>query len=228
MAPKPRHKPARAIGYLRCSTEEQAVSGLGLEAQRRTIQEKADAEGWHVEFIEDPGFSGSTTDRPGIQAALGILNSRKADVLVVAKLDRLSRSLADGAAVMEEALKKGWNLISCDVGDIDMSTPMGEAMAGNMLVYARLERRLIQQRTAAALAVKKANGVRLGRPQTLPDEVVRRILDARDEGQTLAAIAAALTNDGVPTARGGAHWQPSSVKAVTRSQRAMELGGGRP
>ncbi|GAB2736780.1 recombinase family protein [Sinomonas soli] len=226
MPTKPRHSPPRAIGYVRVSTEEQVVSGLGLDAQRREIQAKADAAGWRLEFIEDAGLSGKSMARPGIQDALQRLNARKADILVVAKLDRLSRSLADGAAVMQQAMRRGWSLVSCDAGDIDMSTPTGEALAGSMLVFSQLERRLIGQRTAAALAVKRANGVRLGRPQALSDDVVRRVLEQREAGLSMAAIAAGLEADSVPTAREGSHWHASTVRAVLLSQRAAELRGG--
>lgn len=226
MSPTPKHKPPRAIGYVRVSTEEQVVSGLGIEAQVAAIEAKAADERWTLLAIDktDVGVSGkSIENRPGIQHVLAQLDSGKADVLLVHKLDRLTRSLADGAAIMQRAMAKRWSLISCDTGDLDMSTPTGEALAGNMFVFAQLERRLIGQRTAAALAVKRANGVRLGRPQTLPDDVVRRILNERSEGRTMAAIAASLTDDGVPTARGGSRWLPSSIQSVLRSQRAAEL-----
>lgn len=226
MSPRPKHTPPRAIGYVRCSTEEQVVSGLGIEAQRAAIEAKAQAEGWTLLGIDttDVGVSGkSIENRPGIQAVLELLDSGKADVLIVHKLDRLTRSLADGAGIMQRAMAKRWSLISCDTGDLDMSTPTGEALAGNMFVFAQLERRLIGQRTAAALAVKRANGVRLGRPQALPDAVVQRILDEREAGRTMASIASGLTDDGVPTARGGDRWQVSSVQAVLRSQRAAKL-----
>lgn len=225
MAPKPRHRPARAIGYVRVSTEEQVVSGLGIDAQVQAIETKAADEGWSLLDIDktDVGVSGkSLENRPGIQHVLELLDSGKADVLLVARLDRLTRSLADGAQVMQQAMVKRWSLVSCELGDIDMSTPMGEAMAGNVLVFAQLERRLIGQRTAAALAVKRANGVRLGRPQVLPDSTVQRILEERAQGRTMAAIAASLQADGVPTAKGGP-WQVSSVQAVLKSQRAAEL-----
>lgn len=87
------------IGYLRVSTEEQANSGLGLEGQRDTIQRYADAHGWDVIWYEDAGLSAKSLDRPALQAALSRLHAgtkgkhaRDVDGLVVAKLDRLSRS----------------------------------------------------------------------------------------------------------------------------------------
>lgn len=87
-------------------------------------------------------------------------------------------------------------------------------MAHVMASFSQFERRLIGQRTKEALAVKRAQGVRLGRPVGLPPEVVRRIVRARRRGRTLAAIASRLNRDGVATAQGGAQWWPSTVKAV--------------
>jgi DNA invertase Pin-like site-specific DNA recombinase len=85
------------IGYLRVSTEEQANSGLGLEAQRDTIQRYADAHDWNLVWYEDAGLSAKSLARPQLRAALDRLNvaSKRRDVggIVVAKLDRLSRSV---------------------------------------------------------------------------------------------------------------------------------------
>jgi DNA invertase Pin-like site-specific DNA recombinase len=131
----------------------------------------------------------------------------------VAKLDRLSRSLKDFATLMERAQKKGWNLVACDLG-IDLSTPSGEFMANVMGSAAQWERKLIGQRTRDALAAKRAQGVKLGRPSTLPKRVVDRILAARDVGDGWSAIARQLNADGVATAHGGAKWHPSTVRAV--------------
>jgi DNA invertase Pin-like site-specific DNA recombinase len=84
---------------------------------------------------------------------------------------------------------------------VDTSTPSGEAMANMLGTFSQFERRLISQRTKEALAVKKASGVRLGRPPTMPQEVVRRIQRQRANGESLRAIAESLNQDGVPTAK---------------------------
>lgn len=93
-------------------------------------------------------------------------------------------------------------------------------MAKVLATFAQFERRLISQRTKDALAVKKAQGVRLGRPRQLPQAVVNRILHERDDGETLTAIAEGLNQDQVPTAQGGQKWYPSTVRAVLRSGRS--------
>ena len=82
------------VGYLRVST---AGREYGIEGQRSTISAEAERRGWEVEWVEDAGRSGKDINRPGISRALELLRTRKADALVVLKLDRLSRSLADFA-----------------------------------------------------------------------------------------------------------------------------------
>jgi DNA invertase Pin-like site-specific DNA recombinase len=80
--------------------------------------------------------------------------------------------------------------------------------------FAQFERRLISQRTKEALAVKKASGVRLGRPPTLPQAVVRRIQQQRSRGDSYRKIAADLNEAGVPTAQGGREWYAATVRHV--------------
>jgi DNA invertase Pin-like site-specific DNA recombinase len=207
---------SRTIAYLRCSTEEQADSRAGLEAQRTAILAEAHRRGWdeaEVTFIEDAGFSGKNLDRPGIETALDALRHRKADTLVVSKLDRLSRSLVDFAGLMDRASREHWALIALDL-NVDTSTPAGEAMAAMLATFAQFERRLIGERTKSALAVKKAAGVRLGRPRLIPAEIVARIVAERLSGATLRAIADGLNRDGIPTAMRGRQWWVATVQGV--------------
>ena len=124
--------------------------------------------------------------------------------------------MLDFAGIMAAAQKQGWGLIALDCA-VDTTTPAGEAMANVLATFAQFERRLISQRTKDALAAKRAQGVRLGRPRQLPKTVVNRIRRERTQGKTLAAIAEGLNRDGVPTAQGGQRWYPSTVRAVLRS-----------
>lgn len=212
----------RVVGYARVSTSEQADSRLGLEAQRTAILTECRRRGWDlVETIEDAGYSAKDLRRPGIRAALEQLERGRADGLVVAKLDRLSRSMLDFTSIMAKAQKQGWALVALDC-QIDTSTPAGEAMAHMLGTFAQFERRLIGQRTREALAQKKAQGLRLGRPRQLPDRVRRRIKRRRDAGLTLQGIADELNRDGTPTAQGGKRWYPSTVRAVLVAEEALE------
>ena len=204
----------KVIAYTRVSTDEQVDSGLGLAAQRTAILAEAERRGWdEVEFIEDAGYSAKDLQRPGIQAAMDALKHHRADVLVVSKLDRLSRSLIDFAGLMDQATRQHWALVSLDIG-FDTGTPSGRAMASMMAVFSQLERELIGQRTRDALRALQARGVRLGRPRQLPGAVAARIAESRRAGATLQAIADELNADGIATAQGGAKWRPSSVRSV--------------
>lgn len=220
MARRKRHAGAGAtvVGYLRVSTDEQADSGAGLAAQRIAIEREADRRGWQLLSVEvDAGASGkSLNGRPALATALAAVRRGDADVLLVAKLDRLSRSLLDFAALMAQSKAEGWALVALDLG-VDTSTPSGEFMAGVMASAAQWERRIIGQRTKDALAARRAQGVRLGNARTIPPKVLKRIVRERGAGKSLPAIARGLTADGVPTARGGAVWSHSTVQYVLDS-----------
>jgi DNA invertase Pin-like site-specific DNA recombinase len=204
----------QVLGYVRVSTDEQSDSGAGLEAQRRAIKVECKRRGWQlVDVIEDAGFSAKDLRRPGIQAALQALEKGDARALVAAKLDRLSRSMIDFTALMATAQKQGWALVALDCA-VDTTTPAGEAMANVLATFAQFERRLISQRTKDALAVKRASGVRLGRPPTLPQAVVRRIQRQRAHGDSLRKIAESLNASGVPTAQGGRQWYAATVRHI--------------
>ena len=205
----------KLVGYVRVSTEEQADSGAGLQAQRAALVAEAARRGFDlVHVFEDAGASGKAiSGRPGLTAALEAVETGQADGLVVAKLDRLSRSLLDFTELMEHSRRRRWTLIALDLG-VDTSTPAGEMLANVLAVFAQFERRLIGQRTREALAVKREQGVRLGRPRSLSDDVRRRIVRDRRKGLSLSAIAAALNDEGVPTAQGGRRWYPSTVRAI--------------
>jgi DNA invertase Pin-like site-specific DNA recombinase len=204
----------RVLGYVRVSTDEQADSGAGLAAQRKAVTDGCEMRGYQlVEILEDAGWSGKSLDRPGIAAAIERLDAGDADALMVAKLDRLSRSLLDFSQLMARAQSKRWTIVALDLG-VDTSTPAGEMMANVLATFSQFERRLIGQRTREAMAVKKAAGQHLGRPRTLPDELVARIVADRNAGLTLQAICDRLTADGIATPRGGKRWDPSVVRRV--------------
>lgn len=205
-----------AVGYLRVSTQEQASSGLGLDAQREAITRAATVKDWRLEWIVDAGWSGKNLHRPGISEALQLLDAGDAQVLVVAKLDRVSRSVSDFAGLLERAKRRGWAVVCLDLG-IDTSTPMGELVSTFMSALAQWERRVIGERTTVALQAKKAGGARLGAPVRLAEDTRRRILAAREAGQPLRAIAEDLNEAGVPTASGGGRWHHTTVSSVLRS-----------
>ena len=225
-----------AVAYYRVSTKQQQRSGLGIEAQRATVTRFAEAEGLTIiaEFVEaETGKGADALDRrPQLAAALGAARTAKCSVLV-SKLDRLSRDVAFVAGLMAQRVP----FIVAELGrDAD------PFMLHLYAALAEKERRLISERTKAALAVRKATGTKLGNPRNIreagyigrvalaavADEHAQSLLPViravRAEGAiTLAAIATALNNRKIPTPR-GARWHVSSVmNLLARAQRLDAL-----
>ncbi len=204
----------KVAGYLRVSTDQQADSGLGLQAQRGRIEAEAKHRGWEVVWFMDEGFSAKNLDRPALTEALAALAAHDVDALVVAKLDRLSRSVVDFSNTLGIAKKQKWALILLDLG-VDTSTPNGKLVAGLMSQIAEWEREMIGQRTKEALAAAKTRGQRLGRPRLTPDAVVARVV-ALSADLSPSQVAKALTAEGLPTTRNAAEWGPSTVRRLLR------------
>jgi len=131
-----------------------------------------------------------------------------------ARLDRLGRSLADLAALLDRAQARGWVVVVLDVAGLDMSTPVGRMTAGVLGSVAAFERDLIRARTREALAARRAAGVRLGRPRLLEPRLAERIRAERATGSTLASIADRLNAEQVNTPT-GRQWTPATVRKIT-------------
>lgn len=202
--------------YVRVSTEEQAASGAGLDAQRAAIAAECERRGWTVvAWRADEGVSGGKAldARPGLTAALAAVESAEAAVLMVAKSDRLARSLPTLLDVLDRTERAGGVVVAVD-GTVDTSTAAGRFTTQIMGSVAELERGLISDRTKAALAIRKAQGVQLGRRPSVPQPVVERIARERAAGATWAAIADGLNADGTPTGQGGSKWFPNTVARI--------------
>jgi DNA invertase Pin-like site-specific DNA recombinase len=216
----------QAIAYYRVSTARQGRSGLGIEAQRDAVTRFAAAEEFELigEFIEvETGKGADALDRrPQLAAALATGRAERCPV-IVAKLDRLSRDVAFVAGLMAEKVP----FIVAELGrDAD------PFMLHLYAALAEKERRLISERTRAALAARKAQGARLGnlrnarQAAALGREILTEGADAfaanvmpvieslRASGVAdLRGLASALNNRGIRTARGG-RWHVSNVKNV--------------
>lgn len=207
------------IGYLRRSKANKKRPddpAYGIEAQRTIIERAAEMNDWHIVWApEDDGVTGAHTRRAGLTWALGELSAGHADGLVVAKLTRLSRSVADFAQVLRTAKKQKWTVVALDLG-IDTGTVNGRLVANIVMSVAEWEREIISERTIEALAEVRESGVQLGRPILVEADTIARIRCLRSAGHTLRAIADQLNADGVPTAHGGARWHSSTLRGMLR------------
>lgn len=206
----------RMLGYVRVSTDEQAAYGYGLDAQKQRIEEACvRRNGWRLAALHrDEGLTGKTLDRPALTAALERIAAGKADGLIVAKLDRLTRSVIDFAMLLEWFEAAGATLVALDF-DLDTSTPGGRLIAHIMSAVAEWEADTIAQRTRDSLAAARAQGKPTGRPAVADrPELAQRIHALKADGLSLQAICDRLNADGVPTARGASEWRKSAVQSI--------------
>lgn len=209
----------KVVGYVRVSTDKQADHGVSLDAQRAKIVGYAHLyEQELVEVIVDAGVSAKTLDRPGLQHALRMVRSGQADAILVAKLDRLTRSMRDLGTLVENELSNGkWALLSV-ADQLDTRSASGRLILNILGSVATWERDVISERTCEALAHKKALGKKTGgeRPygyRVGPDGnslvvdgeeqiVVDAIRTARKAGFTQRAIVTDLAQRGITTRKG--------------------------
>ena len=221
--------PNDAIPYIRVSSEEQADSGLGFEAQRQRIAAYCTMNGLHLaEAFEDPGISAGKplASRPAGSKLLVAAKKGKA-VVVVAKLDRLFRSVADAVNVIDDFDKKGIQLVSIGEG-FDMTSPYGRAMAQMASVFAELERAMIRERTRSAMSVKRSRGERIcghapfgwdfGPKGLLVEnaaeqKIITLMRRVRAEGLSYRGIAVRLDDEGIRPKR-GKRWIHTTVKSI--------------
>jgi DNA invertase Pin-like site-specific DNA recombinase len=226
-------KPVRVVGYVRVSSDQQAESGLSLAAQEAKLRAYAVATDLElVEVVIDAGESARRLQRPGMARVLGMLDAGDAEGVLVAKLDRLTRSVRDLCDLVERYFTKRAVLLS--VGDsIDTRSASGRLVLNVLASVGQWEREAIGERTREALAeVRRSRpGVHLGgvplerkraADGTLVDDVdgavtLARIRELRASGLSLRAIAATLTNEGRPTKRGGAWGAEQISKALARA-----------
>ncbi len=219
-----------AVGYVRVSTERQATEGVSLEAQEARIRAWAAAQGLEVASVHvDAGLSGGKAEnRPGLQAALSDACRRHAP-LVVYSLSRMARSTKDALAIAERLDKAGADLVSLSEA-IDTTSAAGKMVFRMLAVLAEFERDLVSERTTSALAFKRRQGYRVSRQlpygyrldsqdergkwrlAEVPEEqaAIRLMVDLREAGLSLRAIAEELERRQIKR-QNGAHVWPSNV-----------------
>ena len=219
------------VSYCRVSTARQGRSGLGLDAQRAAVAGYLNGGSWRLvgEFVEVE--SGKRADRPELAKALACARLHRAP-LVVAKVDRLTRSLA----FLSKLLEAGVDVRFCDLPQIE--GPTGRFMLQQMASVAELEADMIGDRTKKALAAAKARGVKLGgvrpgvemtaetramgtaaktaRAKARASDLVLTLTFLQASGITsLGGLAQALNERSIPAARGGT-WSPMQVSRVLK------------
>ena len=170
---------------------------------------------------EDIASGRSMNGRPVLAVALADLKVGRADVLAVAKLERLSRDVADFSALLNTAAREGWHVVCLDLG-VDTRPMMGRAMAQMAAVFAEMERRRIGERTSEGMArIKATTGRHMGRPSLIPAGVEERIFQLADEGMSASAIARLFNDEHVPKGQGSTPlWNHSHVLAAFRRVQA--------
>ena len=195
------------------SSEGQSERPAQLEAQRRALAAACRRGGWRLlETAEEAGLQAQEVARPGIAEARAALERADARALVVAKRQRLSQALLELASLLASAHRQGWALLALDC-TLETTTPAGPEPVANLLAtFAQFERRLISRRVRAALARRRAQGVRLGRPPSMSAYAIERIKREHAAGKSLTQIANGLNADRVPTAQGGRRWYPATIR----------------
>jgi DNA invertase Pin-like site-specific DNA recombinase len=244
MAPRTASIPDAAVALVRVSTDEQANSGLGLEAQRYAIEHVAVRQGLRVvEMIEEAGVSGGAPieKRDGLLAAVDAVP--KGGVLLVAKLDRIARDPFVTAWVEKELAVKGARVVSAAGEGTDTDgDELGQLLLRRVTqLFAEYERRLVKVRTRAALAAKRRRGEKLGGRVPIGFKVehdgdlkrlvpcregmatLRRVVQLADQQLSLRAIGKQLVSEGHLPA-GGGQWHAKTIAdAVAAGRRHAAL-----
>src|ERR1700719_4490141 len=195
------------IGYVRVSTDRQAEQGVSLEAQEAKIRAMATVQGAELlDVIVDGGESAKSLNRPGLQRLLDLINGGKVESVIVAKLDRLTRSVKDLCGLLELLEKRKVALVSV-AESLDTGSAAGRLVITIMGAVSQWEREAIGERTRDALRHKRGNGGRVGNiaygsrlsydgvhVEDDPGErvVLAEVRRLRDSGTTLRGIAREL------------------------------------
>ncbi len=163
-APSPTDLPVNAVGYIRVSTDEQAAEGQSLDNQEARIRAYAESQGWEVvEIYREEGYSGKTIDRPELKRLTNAIAAGQIDVLLVYRVDRLTRRQKDLWTLLEDVLEPNKVGFKSVIEPFDTTTAQGKAFLGMLAVFAQLERDTIAERTKDTLKNKRANGEWSGR-----------------------------------------------------------------
>lgn len=216
----------KTVAYIRVSTAEQADQGVSLETQAARLSAYCIAQGWpQPEIVEDAGVSAKSLDRPGLGRILEAIRRKQVDRLLVLKLDRLTRSVADLSPLLKALDRGNCQLVSLGES-LDTSTAAGRLMLNLLVSVSQWEREAIAERTRMALRHKRSTKAvynhdplgfrRVGETLQRVDEefaTAVRVLELYRQGHGLNAIARRLNAEAIPTKTGG-RWYASTVKRI--------------
>ena len=220
-----------AIGYIRVSTEDQVKEGVSLDNQREKIKSYCHLKDFHLEnIIEDAGISAKNLNRPGVKKVLEMARKKKIDAVVVYKLDRMFRSTVD--ALETTKMFDRWGISFHSIHEtLDTKSAMGRFFFTLIAAIAEMERRIIGERTKAALSHKRSKnektggdipyGFNLGKNGLLVEneneqKVIRLIYRLKRERHSLRQICRELEIEGYKTKRGNSNWHPQTVSALLK------------
>jgi site-specific DNA recombinase len=218
----------KAIGYVRVSTDQQADRGVSLQAQTERVRAMATVQGAELVDIEvDGGESAKSMKRPGLQRILAMVEAGAVQAVIVAKLDRLTRSVKDMCSLLELFEKRKVALISV-AESLDTGSAAGRLVITIMGAVSQWEREAIGERTREALRHKGSKRERVGNigyglrlaadgvhveECPLEQAALAEIRRLRNEGRSMRGIAMALNTRGYRTRR-GSDWRLESVARV--------------
>jgi len=207
----------KVLIYCRVSTREQGISGLGIEAQKARCIAEVQARGWDIGMIVEE-IQSAGKKRPQLERALRLLDVHACEVLMVSRLDRLSRSVSEFGKLVERSQAKDWPIVVLDPS-IDLSTASGRMCANVVASVAQWEREIGSQRTKEGLERAIARGT-FTPPEPYGDRTtIRRIVRLHEEKEmSFNAIAKWLTAHDVPTPGGAAAWNHRTVGNILRRE----------
>jgi len=222
--------PMKTVGYVRVSTDKQADRGVSLDAQAEKIRAMAVVHSSELlDIIVDGGESAKSLNRPGMARLLALVDAGDVQVVIIAKLDRLTRSVKDLCTLLERFSKRGVTLISV-AESLDTGSAAGRLVLNIMTAVSQWEREAIGERTRDAMSHKRSQGQRVGNIaygcqlagdgvhlEANPAEqaVLSEIRQLRSQGATLRGIAATLNHRAYQTRR-GTPWRLESVARILK------------
>jgi DNA invertase Pin-like site-specific DNA recombinase len=199
------------IVYLRVSTTEQET-----DSQEHQVVEYCRVRGWAEPLILRDAASGSTTNRPGLEAMLAQVRAGGVRQVVTYKLDRLGRSLTHLAMIVGELQMRNVALICTSQGiDTSKQNPVGQLQLGVLMAVAEFERALIRERTVAGLEVARKRGKRLGRPPLDPKTIELIVKTADRLGCRVRAVARELNTSPSTVCRVLAKFRNKAVSSTS-------------